>query len=213
MPKIVDHDQRREEILDAAIRVIGTVGIDHATTRAIARESGYSTGVLSHYFEDKDELLRSVLLMTHRRFYGRLRAATEGQDALGRLWAMLCQNLPLDDERSAETRMEITFWPRAVSNPELARFQVEAASELLGDIEALVADVRSEGDLTSSLADADLAELLIAAIDGLSVHAELFPARLPPGRQRRLMLTQLRALGFRAPAGAPQDAARPPGKG
>ncbi|MBW0103982.1 TetR/AcrR family transcriptional regulator, partial [Pseudonocardia sp. KRD291] len=62
MPKIVDHDQRREEILDAAIRVIGTVGIDHATTRAIARESGYSTGVLSHYFEDKDELLRSVLL-------------------------------------------------------------------------------------------------------------------------------------------------------
>lgn len=205
MPKIVDHDQRREEILGAAIRVIGTVGIDHATTRAIARESGYSTGVLSHYFEDKDELLRSVLLMTHRRFYGRLRAATAGEDALGRLWAMLCENLPLDDERSAETRMEITFWPRAVSNPELARFQVEAASELLHDIEDLVTDVRAEGGLTSSLPAADLAELLIGVIDGLSVHAELFPTRLPAERQRRLMLVQLRALGFTTPSAAPDS--------
>ena len=50
MPKIVDHDERREEILSAAIRVIDSVGLDNTTTRAIALESGYSNGVLSHYF-------------------------------------------------------------------------------------------------------------------------------------------------------------------
>lgn len=50
MPKIVDHDQRRRELAEAAWKVITEVGIDGATTREIARASGYSTGVLAHYF-------------------------------------------------------------------------------------------------------------------------------------------------------------------
>lgn len=34
-------------------------------------------------------------------------------------------------------------------------------------------------------------------IDGLSVHAELFPKRLPTAYQKRLMRAQLTAIGFR----------------
>ena len=52
------------------------------------------------------------------------------------------------------------------------------------------------GRLDSDVADADIAELLIAVIDGLSVHAELFPKRLPAAYQRSLMRTHLTSLGF-----------------
>jgi AcrR family transcriptional regulator len=197
MPKIVDHDERREEILQAAIRVIDTVGLDNTTTRAIALESGYSNGVLSHYFQDKDDILQSILVKTHREFMDRVEQSMRGKDEFGRLWAMLMQNLPLDGKRRVETLMEMTFWPRAVSNPASREFQRDAAYDLLKRLRDLISDVRSTGRLDTDLTDADVAELLIAVIDGLSVHAELFPKRLPAAYQKKLMRAQLEALGFR----------------
>jgi AcrR family transcriptional regulator len=202
MPKIVDHDERREEILRAAIRVIDSVGLDNTTTRAIALESGYSNGVLSHYFEDKDDILQSILVKTHREFMTRVEDSMRGKDEFGRLWAMLMQNLPLDRERRVETLMEMNFWPRAVSNPASREFQRDAANDLLKRIRSLIADVRGAGRLESDLTDADVAELLIAVIDGLSVHAELFPKRLPAAHQKKLMRVQLEAMGFRIDAKA-----------
>jgi AcrR family transcriptional regulator len=197
MPKIVDHDERREEILQAAIRVIDSVGLDNTTTRAIALESGYSNGVLSHYFQDKDDILQSILVKTHRQFMDRVERSMRGKDEFGRLWAMLMQNLPLDGERRVETLMEITFWPRAVSDSTSRAFQRDAADELLTWLQSLITDVRAAAGLDSDLTDADIAELLIAVIDGLSVHAELFPKRLPAAYQKRLMRAQLEAIGFR----------------
>lgn len=207
MPKIVDHDERREEILRAAIRVIDSVGLDNTTTRAIALESGYSNGVLSHYFEDKDDILQSILVKTHREFMTRVEDSMRGKDEFGRLWAMLMQNLPLDRERRVETLMEMNFWPRAVSNPASREFQRDAANDLLKRIRSLIADVRGAGRLDSDLTDADVAELLIAVIDGLSVHAELFPKRLPAAHQKKLMRVQLEAMGFQIDQKA-LDAAR-----
>jgi hypothetical protein len=107
------------------------------------------------------------------------------------------QNLPLDHERRVETLMEMTFWPRAVSSPTSREFQRNAASDLLSRLRILITDVRGAGQLDSDLTDADVAELLIAVIDGLSVHAELFPKRLPAAYQEKLMRMQLKALGFR----------------
>jgi AcrR family transcriptional regulator len=46
MPKIVDWDARRDEILSATWRVIVRDGIAGATVRAIAREAGCSPGIL-----------------------------------------------------------------------------------------------------------------------------------------------------------------------
>ena len=45
VPKIVDWDARRDEILDATWRVIARDGLVNTTVRAIAREAGCSQGV------------------------------------------------------------------------------------------------------------------------------------------------------------------------
>ena len=42
MPKDVDHDARREELLEAVWRVIARDGMERATIRAIAKETGWS---------------------------------------------------------------------------------------------------------------------------------------------------------------------------
>lgn len=199
MPKIVDHDVRREEVLNAAIRVICRVGLDKTTTRLIAVEAGYSNGVLVNYFDDKDAILQSVVEMTHRLHRSRTETLLRGKDPMAALEALVFQELPLDEERRVETLLEMSFWTRAASNPVLAAFQTESANQLLRHIRMRIRDVRDVGLLHSDLSDSSIAELLISVIDGMSVHSILFPTRLPPRSMRKLMRAELRALGFELP--------------
>ena len=48
MPKIVDHDARRAAIAEALWRVAERDGVEGVTMRAVAREAGWSTGVVTH---------------------------------------------------------------------------------------------------------------------------------------------------------------------
>ena len=53
--------ERRNEVVKATWRVIAREGLGKASMRAIAHELGTSTGVLTHYFRDKDQMLDFVL--------------------------------------------------------------------------------------------------------------------------------------------------------
>jgi TetR/AcrR family transcriptional repressor of bet genes len=48
---------RRDELMEAAIDVLGTEGLSGATMAVIASRAGMSTGLVNHYFESKEELL------------------------------------------------------------------------------------------------------------------------------------------------------------
>ena len=52
--------ERVDAILDAAEQVIGEVGVDAATTNAIAERAGASVGSLYHFFPNKDAILQAL---------------------------------------------------------------------------------------------------------------------------------------------------------
>ena len=51
----------RDEVKEATIRVIATEGVPAVTIRRVAREVGRSTSAITHYFADRDELLREAV--------------------------------------------------------------------------------------------------------------------------------------------------------
>ena len=61
MPKIVDHDARRQELIEASWRVIAAEGLEGVTMRKIAAEAGCTTGRLTHYFADREALILASL--------------------------------------------------------------------------------------------------------------------------------------------------------
>src|SRR5260370_37299013 len=99
MPKIVDWDARRDEILSATWRVIARDGIARAPIRAIAREAGCSRGILAHYFDDKADILGSALLLSHRRAVARMGAPAARRPGLGAVPVSRVAALPLGAER------------------------------------------------------------------------------------------------------------------
>ena len=78
MPKIVDHEQRRDEIALVACRVVAEYGFDQATIVRIAREAGYTTGMVAHYFDTKQDIIIAALRLILRAHRGAPDAAGAG---------------------------------------------------------------------------------------------------------------------------------------
>ena len=71
MPKVGMQPIRRRQLINATLEAINEVGMHDATIAQIARRAGVSTGIISHYFKDKNGLLEATM----RDITGQLRDA------------------------------------------------------------------------------------------------------------------------------------------
>lgn len=61
MPKIVDREQYRQELLNKSFELFAQKGYAAVTMRQIAEEIGVSTGTLYHYFPSKESLFEELV--------------------------------------------------------------------------------------------------------------------------------------------------------
>jgi AcrR family transcriptional regulator len=61
MPKIVDHDRYRKELLLQCLTLFAERGYGSITMRQIAKELGVSTGTLYHYFPGKEDIFMQLV--------------------------------------------------------------------------------------------------------------------------------------------------------
>lgn len=200
MPKIVDHEERRRELIEAVVRVIMRDGLERCTLRAIASESGYSGGVLAHYFEGKDDLLTATLELSHERIYARIASKLAPLHGLEAVREFVLDNLPLDDERMTETRLELVYWARAQADANVLRIQRREAGRLRSILVEALDDARERGELAESEPLELIATRLLAFIDGVSLHALLHPERMTPAVQEQLVDAELERIAKRAEA-------------
>jgi AcrR family transcriptional regulator len=192
VPKDVDHDERREELAESVWRVVARDGLEGATVRGIARETGWSPGSLAHYFADKDDILESALRIAYERIAARWDAMLEGLTGLAALRALVLDNLPLDDERELETKFLMNYWSRAIREqvPQPRR----RGPGLIYRLTALIEQGVEEGEIATEVVPEDAAEILLGLIDGFSLHSLLDPERLSPERQVALVEGELDRL-------------------
>src|SRR5580693_366214 len=119
MPKIVDHEQRRDEIALVACRVVARYGFEQATIVRIAREAGYTTGMVAHYFDTKQDIIVAALRLILRRIEERLRPSVE--ESKPDLLALLTEALPVDETRYIECAVWIAFWGQVPADRRLRR--------------------------------------------------------------------------------------------
>jgi AcrR family transcriptional regulator len=186
MPKIVDHDERRREILEATWRVIAQYGIEAATVREIAREAGYSNGVLSHYFTNKEEILISAHKLAFQRVYERAAAANEGVFGLEAMRTALYEALPFDEERRIEAVLDVSFWSQALVNDRLNRVRFESIRDGREWWAGMLLEGRERGQITTEIADSVICDEIQALIDGISVEAVMYPDYMVPERQKAM---------------------------
>jgi AcrR family transcriptional regulator len=175
VPKIVDHDERRLELVDATWRIIARLGIEGATMREIALEAGFANGALKPYFPTKDALLTFAFGHVFNRTNERIAEVTAGLSGLAALRAFCVEVLPLDDEKIHEARIVIPFWQKAINDPEKARIHRESMQQWMEAILRYLAEARDSGDVTTAVDDQSLAGQLLNMLLGAQVAAALVP--------------------------------------
>jgi DNA-binding transcriptional regulator YbjK len=154
---------RREQILDAALRVIGRSGREAVTHRAVAEEAGVPLGSTTYYFDSRDDLLGQALEHVARKEterYGQLGEELRQSKTPRALADMLLDQLIFEAEDRSAYIAEYELWLEAGRRPDLR----EPATAWCDAVQLAVAGALDKLGSTDPAADASL---VVAAIDGL----------------------------------------------
>jgi len=186
-----DHEARRRDVSEAVWRVLATQGFGGLTMRAVAAELGATTGLLTHYFPAKRDLVRHALDLLDERTVARPRRRA-GQ-GLAAVRAALLDILPLSPEATASNRIWVSSWDTALADPGLSEDHAGRYARGRARLAELIAAAQELGELPPGDPDRTAAGARSFAL-GLVVQALLSPAAFPPERQTELVDDYLAAL-------------------
>jgi TetR/AcrR family transcriptional repressor of bet genes len=192
VPKIVDHNARRDEIALVACRVIAEHGFDQATIVRIAREAGYTTGMVAHYFDTKQDIVVAALRLILRRIEERLTPG--GTDQPVELLALLTEALPVDETRYIECAVWIAFWGQVPGDRRLKRINGWLHREYLRLFQRCLARGWPEWREWSAATRDQVLRSVITFINGITASTVSSRADWPAARQIEQLRLQLRLL-------------------
>ncbi|ALE93710.1 TetR family transcriptional regulator [Arthrobacter alpinus] len=175
MPKIVNHDQRRLELVDATWRIIARHGIEGATMREIASEAGFANGALKPYFHTKDDLIALAFEHVFNRTNKRITTQTAGRVGLAALRAFCQEVLPLDEDRINEARIVIPFWQKALTSAAKAELHETSMNQWRAAMEQHLRHARERGEVTADTRDEDIVNQLMCMLLGAQIIAAMSP--------------------------------------
>lgn len=180
MAKRVNVEEQRRRIAQSAFRVLARDGLEGLSLRQVAKEAGCTTGLISHWFTSKEDLVMAAWRETMRREHDR----AERLRAEGRLQAdvVLLHMLPTTPELRREELVWQAFGALAISNPAVRKAYNRQYDYARRTLSGLLAPDGSRDEEAEEIAD-----LLVAATDGIAKMAALNPARWPPERQREAL--------------------------
>ncbi|EKT4485717.1 transcriptional regulator BetI [Shewanella algae] len=171
MPKIGMKPVRRQQLIDATMASVAANGLHNTTINSISHLAGLSSGIISHYFGGKQELIEATL----RHLLEQLKLALLAQTAerqlspKARLHAIVAANFTEFQRSGAATRTWLNFWAQSMHEPGLARLQQVNSARLQSNLAFSFKQLLPREQALKS------AEQVAAMIDGFWLRSALSP--------------------------------------
>lgn len=203
MARVAGRTLTREEVAEAAWRVILRDGLPKATMRAIARELDATTGVVTYHFHDKAELMLFALDRLGGAIVRAMDEAQAGATGIERVRRILRTTLPLGPQEVSGWRLWISFVGLAMSNKKL-REEHQRRLEILNErFEIELRALMASGEIPASIDPSQEADALVALSDGIGLGYVLRPRAYPPEKQWAIVDGYLRSrFGVPSSSGA-----------
>lgn len=125
-------EDRREQIIEAALRVFARKGFNRSTNKDIATEAGITPGLIYHYFESKEELLKAAI--EEHSPVGLIHALPEQifDQPPDTFLRFMAKNMLELTESEQFVRLLRVFLPEVIYNPGITTFNLAAIQEVSG---------------------------------------------------------------------------------
>jgi TetR/AcrR family transcriptional repressor of bet genes len=169
MPKVGMREVRRAQLIDATLLSIDEAGLAGTTLASVAQRARISTGIVSHYFGDKDGLLEATMRHILRDLWAattRRRIAAR-REPRARLRAIVAANFDVSQLSGPVMKTWLAFWSQSMHEPQLRRLQRVNTRRLFSNLCAEFAKALPRASARRA------ASGLAAMIDGLWLRGAL----------------------------------------
>jgi len=185
MPKIVDRDARRLDIVETYLSLVAREGMEAATTRRLAQELGVATGALWHYFANLDEVLARASDLVFARTSARIARHVGDRTGLAALVRMIEQIHPLDKVTEDEALVVVNFWGRVTAHRHRGVREALAERQWQDEYRVHLDQAVADGELRPQAPTAALANALLVLALGHQVTYVLETPLAAPAEQWR----------------------------
>jgi len=176
--------------MEAAVRVIAARGFDGMRLSDVAEEAGVSVGTVQHYFGSREAVLVGAFRHVHALALRRWHAAAEGEsDPWLRLVAIVDSSI---DERYRERwAVWLDYWTLCQRDERMRRDSADLHRAWMAPVCGAIDDGVAQGIFEPLGSTDDVAERLIALMDGLALQLLLEIPQTSPERTRDMLLAAL----------------------
>ena len=175
-------------IVRATWAVIRSEGIQSVSMRRVAQQANCTTGLITHYFRDKDELVTHAYRVVLDKMIADATLSVQRERSVGeRLLAAVEAIEPTNAEMKEFTVVLMNFWGQAAFNEAYAarcRQDYRRWRDLIGRV---VKEGIASGELRPDTDVRGVTDLITLLSDGLSVGMTLTPNAYPAERRRALI--------------------------
>ncbi len=169
MPRPDVSEERRSQILEAAMSVFSRLGFHEARMDDIAHEAGLSKGALYLYYKSKDAIIGAILRYI---FAGELRQFTKLRDTQGsaaeRILAMTRLVADDIDRMPLALPIMVEFYATAARDRSVRQFLQESYQEYAALVASIIQDGINTGEFRATNAH-HVAVALAALFEGMLV--------------------------------------------
>lgn len=163
-------EQRRTELVRAALRVIERDGVHSATTRAIVSEAGMALASFHYAYPTRDDLIRSVIAhVVEGEEQAAFAAMAEATDIRSAIRAGLHSYLDLVVERPGREQAMFELFHYSLRTPEFGELPREQYAAYRDLVRAMLDDTERRGGIRFTLPLDDLARLIVTITDGVTL--------------------------------------------
>ena len=171
-PIIVDKEAKKQEILQAAIRVFAKEGIPNTNIIHIAEEAGIGKGTIYEYFRSKDEIINETFNNFLSKFnVAEFEALTQIENPIEKLLFVVDGWMTVLIQSPDETRVIIEFWADSSRLRKMDR--IDELARLYTNYRDFLESIISKGiqkGLIRGLDSMAMASLIAGTLDGITLH-------------------------------------------
>ena len=194
MPKVVDHGERRQLIVDGMWAIVQRDGFSAVSVRSIATEVCLSKSTIAHYFSSQDEILavavQQQIDMNNQEFAALdLQRCTPGLAQQAMLVA-----IPTTTQQRRQSQVWLALLEHSAASPLVADALAQMNREIRATVRVLLSALDANGFVAPER-DLDLEAVKFhAAIDGLSVQSLTDQQSAEPSLVREVLAAMIADL-------------------